>query len=110
MALTEEGSGPTIECSQNGPYLVRNLQNLRNSKGESIPTKPVIALCRCGGSAKKPFCDGTHSKLGFSSRKVAEGTRDKRQDYVGKGLRFTTTDLSALTPGSVRTGWPPSSG
>jgi CDGSH-type Zn-finger protein/ferredoxin len=86
MASTKEESKPTIECSQNGPYLVRNLQNLRNSKAESIPTKPVIALCRCGGSAKKPFCDGTHSKLGFSSQKVAEGTRDKRQNYVGKGV------------------------
>jgi CDGSH-type Zn-finger protein len=86
MASTKEGPQPAIECSQNGPYLVRNLQNLRNSKGESIPTKPVIALCRCGGSAKKPFCDGTHSKLGFSSQKVADGTRDKRQDYVGKGI------------------------
>jgi CDGSH-type Zn-finger protein/ferredoxin len=86
MASTKEGPQPAIECSQNGPYLVRNLQNLRNSKGESIPTKPVIALCRCGGSAKKPFCDGTHSKLGFSSQKVAEGTRDKRQNYVGKGV------------------------
>ena len=86
MALAKEESRPTTECSPNGPYLVRNLQILRNSKGESIPTKPVIALCRCGGSAKKPFCDGTHSKLGFSSQKAAEGTRDKRQDYVGKGI------------------------
>ena len=86
MASTKEGPQPAIECSQNGPYLVRSLQNLRNSKDEGIPTKPVIALCRCGGSAKKPFCDGTHSKLGFSSQKVAEGTRDKRQDYVGKGI------------------------
>ncbi|HLA82716.1 MAG TPA: CDGSH iron-sulfur domain-containing protein, partial [Thermoleophilia bacterium] len=60
MPPTKEGSQPTIECSQNGPYLVRSLQNLRNSKDEGIPTKPVIALCRCGGSAKKPFCDGTH--------------------------------------------------
>jgi CDGSH-type Zn-finger protein len=86
MASTKEGPQPAIECSPNGPYLVRNLQSLRNSKGESIPTKPVIALCRCGGSAKKPFCDGTHSKLGFSSQKVSDGTRDKRQDYVGKGI------------------------
>lgn len=86
MASTKEGPQPAIECSQNGPYLVRSLQNLRNSKGESIPTKPVIALCRCGGSAKKPFCDGTHSKIGFSSQRVSDGSRDKRQDLVGKGI------------------------
>ncbi|MBI2903351.1 MAG: CDGSH iron-sulfur domain-containing protein [Candidatus Methylomirabilis oxyfera] len=86
MASTKEGPQPAIECSSNGPYLVRNLQSLRNSKGESIPTKPVIALCRCGASAKKPFCDGTHSKVGFSSQRLSDGSRDKRQDYVGKGI------------------------
>lgn len=86
MALAEEGSRPTAECSPNGPYIVRNLQNLRNSKGETIPTRPVIALCRCGGSAKKPFCDGTHARIGFSGQKVTDGSRDKRQDYIGKGI------------------------
>jgi len=50
----------TIECRQNGPYLVKGLEALRNSRGDGIPTKPVMALCRCGGSANKPFCDGTH--------------------------------------------------
>ena len=51
---------PTVECSPNGPYLVKDLGNLENSRGESIPTKPFTALCRCGGSKNKPFCDGTH--------------------------------------------------
>ncbi len=71
MKPTKPDSKPTIECAPNGPYLVKNLENLQNSKGDRIPTKPVIALCRCGGSANKPFCDGTHEKIGFKSEEPA---------------------------------------
>ena len=56
-----------IESKDNGPYLVKNLQSLTNSKGEKIlPDKAVIALCRCGKSNNKPFCDGAHKKMGFT--------------------------------------------
>lgn len=58
-----------IECKPDGPYVVKDLENLKDSRGDSIPTKPVIALCRCGGSANKPFCDGAHWKLGFKYEK-----------------------------------------
>ncbi len=78
-----EAQKPTIECSQNGPYIVRNLETLHNSKGEPIPTRRTMALCRCGGSANKPFCDGTHSNIGFTSERLTDGARDKRRDYVG---------------------------
>ena len=61
---------PIIECSPNGPYLVSGLSEFRNSKGEGLPTKKVTALCRCGGSSNKPYCDGTHAKLGFSSVRI----------------------------------------
>ena len=56
---------PMITCKPNGPYLVKGLANLRNSRGETVAVDAVVALCRCGGSATKPFCDGTHRKNGF---------------------------------------------
>jgi CDGSH-type Zn-finger protein len=74
---------PTITPSPNGPYVVKNLETLRNSKAEKLDTKEVIALCRCGGSANKPFCDGTHSKIGFSDAKLEGRVEDKRDNYVG---------------------------
>lgn len=77
---------PTIECSPDGPYVVRHLETLRNSKGEAITTKRTLALCRCGGSANKPFCDGTHSEIGFSGTKITDGSTDKRKNYVGKNI------------------------
>lgn len=65
---------PTIEFKPNGPLLIRNLGVLENSKGERLATEAVIALCRCGGSASKPFCDGTHKKIGFSDARQTEGS------------------------------------
>jgi CDGSH-type Zn-finger protein len=72
---------PTIECKPNGPYLVRNLERLDDEQGVRIETKSVMALCRCGGSANKPFCDGTHQNNGFSHAKLAERGIDRRQSY-----------------------------
>ena len=69
MESPHDAKKPSIEVAENGPYLVNGIQTLKNSRGETISTKPVMALCRCGGSAKKPFCDGTHARIGFSDRK-----------------------------------------
>ena len=76
----------TIEPTRNGPYLVSNLENLRNSRGEAIETSPVIALCRCGHSGNKPFCDGTHAKVGFSGDKLEGRVADRIDDYEGKEI------------------------
>lgn len=49
-----------IQAAPNGPYLVHDAPALKNSKGADLETKDVTALCRCGNSENKPFCDGTH--------------------------------------------------
>ena len=85
---------PTIECKLNGPYLVKNLDDLRNWRGDCIETKPVMALCRCGGSANKPFCDGTHLKNGFSGAKLADPSADKRERFQAK--RITIYDNRSI--------------
>ena len=54
----------TIKIKENGPYLVEGDFKLVDANGQEIPKKKT-ALCRCGGSTTKPFCDGTHSKIGF---------------------------------------------
>ncbi len=55
----------SVEISKNGPYIVKNMDNFINSQGVSLATQPVMALCRCGGSNNKPFCDGTHNSINF---------------------------------------------
>jgi len=75
-----------IAPSLNGPYLVTNVDRLVNSKGERIDARPEMALCRCGGSANKPFCDGTHARIGFSSAKLPGRVPDRRDNYVGERI------------------------
>jgi 3-phenylpropionate/trans-cinnamate dioxygenase ferredoxin subunit len=55
-----------ITPSENGPYRVVGPIELLDPEGNAIPVPgETIALCRCGGSENKPFCDGTHRKIGF---------------------------------------------
>ena len=61
----------TIEARPNGPYIVTGTIELRDANGSVLPTQARTALCRCGASTKKPFCDGTHSKVGFAAAEAA---------------------------------------
>jgi len=57
-----------IRTYDNGPLLVTGEVTLTDAEGGRYATEQKsIALCRCGGSENKPFCDGTHSKIGFDS-------------------------------------------
>lgn len=62
----------TIKVSENGPYLVSGPVELLDADGTPHRVeKATIALCRCGGSTNKPFCDGTHSRIGFAAAERA---------------------------------------
>ncbi len=51
----------TIKVRESGPYLVRGTFTLTDADGNVYAVEgPNVALCRCGGSQTKPFCDGTH--------------------------------------------------
>jgi CDGSH-type Zn-finger protein/ferredoxin len=75
----------TIDCRPNGPYLVEGGFDLRNSRDEALKTEVKTFLCRCGGSAKKPYCDGTHRKNGFSDARIG-GLPDKVDIYEGRSI------------------------
>jgi 3-phenylpropionate/trans-cinnamate dioxygenase ferredoxin subunit len=65
-----------ITARANGPYLLSgDLSELQLTDASGNPydvsDKPMIALCRCGGSVNKPFCDGQHSKIGFQAAEEA---------------------------------------
>jgi CDGSH-type Zn-finger protein len=60
------GERTKIIALDNGPYLVKGLVVLLDSEGnEFLTERATVALCRCGASANKPFCDGTHKKVAF---------------------------------------------
>ncbi|BCP53541.1 iron-binding protein [Kaistia sp. 32K] len=104
-------TGMKITVSKNGPYLVRGQVPLSrqaigaNSEGDSIdwveietivPETPAYKLCRCGHSANKPFCDGTHVRIGFVGDETA-----RRQPYAAlaqeiDGPTLALTDAQSL--------------
>ena len=66
----------TIRIRDNGPLLVEGLVTLLDAEGNAYsldPTKPTLALCRCGVSGNRPFCDGSHNRCGFAAAERAGG-------------------------------------
>ena len=57
----------TITPSKNGPNIVKGHVRIVWPGGHEIKTNGTVLLCRCGHSNDKPFCDGTHAKIGFKS-------------------------------------------
>jgi CDGSH-type Zn-finger protein/truncated hemoglobin YjbI len=84
LRTLQAGMAPGIRVSVDGPYLVTNAENLRNWLGEELPARPQMALCRCGESTSKPFCDGTHARIGFSGAKDPKRVPDRRDTYPGQ--------------------------
>ena len=82
-------AGVTIMIRNNGPYQVDGDFVLVTADGVTVPTTPgkPVKLCRCGASTKKPFCDGTHSKIGFQGAQAAQESFDARRgtDAVATG-------------------------
>ena len=69
----------TIQVRKNGPYRIQGDISLVDHDGNPIPIpegKTVISLCRCGASVTKPFCDGTHSRIGFKGAEEAAAAAD----------------------------------
>jgi CDGSH-type Zn-finger protein len=67
-AAPAPGSGATITPYRDGPLVVRGDFRLVDQDGAEIdPGRKTIALCRCGKSGLKPFCDGSHKRSGFSA-------------------------------------------
>jgi CDGSH-type Zn-finger protein len=60
-----------ITVRRNGPYLVAGPIELVDADGNIYTVTDKMALCRCGASSTKPFCDGTHSKIGFQAAERA---------------------------------------
>ena len=73
-----------IKATDNGPLLVRGSFEIVDGEGNAyVVERATVALCRCGHSNKKPFCDGTHAMIGFQDRArveraiVREGTEQE---------------------------------
>lgn len=77
---------PRIVFTRTTPYKVMDLETFIGPKGESIQTREVMHLCRCGLSKKKPCCDGSHNATGIEGDKLPERLKDKVHSFKGKEI------------------------
>ena len=99
-----------VIVSKNGPYIVTGniplakMTIATNSDGDSekweqgqtFPIQEKYALCRCGQSKQKPFCDGTHAKIGFVGTETASREPYLNEAKVFDGPTFQLSDLESL--------------
>ncbi len=99
-----------VTVTQNGPYLVSgnlplkkeiivsdgNGDSVAYRDGEKYPDMEQYALCRCGKSGSKPFCDGTHDRVRFNRTEVATTASYQRQAVAFDGPELVLTDAQAL--------------
>ena len=65
--LVQRDGALEIKPTKNGPILVTGAVEVVTGTGKTINRATNVALCRCGHSSNKPYCDGTHSKIGFQA-------------------------------------------
>jgi CDGSH-type Zn-finger protein len=108
--MAEHKSQARVAVSQDGPYIVVGSVPLStqtiaaDAKGDStawaesgsFPKAEKYALCRCGHSKKKPFCDGTHAKIGFDGSETANRAPYLDQASGIDGPELMLTDAESL--------------
>ena len=69
-AMEKEESAPyqpaEVRILKDGPIMIKGVFNFRDTSGKITRGEQEIHICRCGGSASKPFCDDTHKKIGVA--------------------------------------------
>jgi CDGSH-type Zn-finger protein len=104
-----------ISIATNGPYrvlggipLVRKEivysevgESLTWRKKETIPTQNSYALCRCGGSSNKPFCDGTHLRIGFDGTETADAKPTSERQHIIKGPHVEGAEVRVKTDATL---------
>ncbi len=102
--------GAKVQVAKDGPYIVTgdlplarevigtngDGESVRWERGRQYPPQAQYALCRCGHSANKPFCDGSHKKLGFDGTETASRQPYLEQAKVMRGPAMSLTDVESL--------------
>lgn len=86
MSNNNKKKKPEIVFTKHSPYMVTDVENFYNSKGEKLEATPVMSLCRCGLSQNKPCCDGSHAEKGIDGEKKPDRVKDKLRDFKGKDI------------------------
>src|SRR5580658_818504 len=108
--MSKSRAEPRVTVTKNGPYLVSGAVPLAaqtivaDAEGGSeewreshpFPSQQSYALCRCGHSSTKPFCDGSHSKVGFDGTETASREPYRQQAELMEGPQHALSDAQPL--------------
>jgi len=97
---------PTITVVRKGPYRVEGVEDIKDSDGQLLPHQPITMLCRCGASRRKPFCDGTHSKIGFVGGRDPNRAQGETREYAGNEITIVDDTNVCCRDRSCITGLP----
>lgn len=87
--MSDTSDKVTITIRENGAFFIagEDMAKVRlvDHTGAEVSTegRKALSLCRCGASTKKPFCDGTHSKIGFKGAEAAQAIYDAAKEQSG---------------------------
>jgi CDGSH-type Zn-finger protein len=108
--MSKSKAEPRVTVTRNGPYLVSGGAPLARQtivadaeggseewrESDPFPPQESYALCRCGHSRTKPFCDGTHAKIGFDGTETASREPYAQQSQLMEGPALSLSDAEAL--------------
>jgi CDGSH-type Zn-finger protein len=107
--MTKSRGEPGVVVTKNGPYLVSGALPLARQtivadeegsqqwrESHTFPPQESYALCRCGHSGNKPFCDGTHKKIGFDGTETADRRPYRELAQVSEGPALALSDAESL--------------
>ncbi|MGP8033009.1 MAG: CDGSH iron-sulfur domain-containing protein [Steroidobacteraceae bacterium] len=108
--MSKSRAEPRVTVTRNGPYLVSGAVPLARQtivadaeggseqwrESDPFPAQDSYALCRCGHSRTKPFCDGTHSKIGFDGSETASREPYAQQAQLTEGPALSLSDAESL--------------
>ena len=82
----QEDAGIVIDIMTDGPLIVKNAGKVHKSSGGEIEVGAKVALCRCGASENKPYCDGSHKKIDFSGARENTMSLNYEKSYAGSKI------------------------
>lgn len=94
---------PEISLREDGPLIAKNIGVFVLPDGSEAEAKPIHALCRCGQSKNKPYCDGSHKDVGFKGASQDVRARDKVYTYETDGIRVSYNKLLCSHAGECNT-------
>jgi CDGSH-type Zn-finger protein len=97
-----------ITVTKDGPYRLDGPTPLRDATGAEVTGSDTVFLCRCGQPQSKPFCDGSHARVGFDGTEAASRDRieDRRDAYEGDGVTIYDDRLRCAHAGFCTDGLP----